>query len=205
MSSLEKKKNVTSWAHSKIPALENISSLFRFLIEKRFIVLLLIASLVLLFFFWNYVKVIVIMAIFIALAAFSMLYNRWIKASIGIELIMLGLVITSISFGRLPGLFVGIVGLLLAEVLSERFTYSTFVSFFGIIVVALVAPNIFTQTGSITSAGIILTVIYDAVIIPGYLMLGSNAGRSGLFVITHILFNTWLFTFIAPAVFNLLR
>ena len=117
---------------------------------------------------------------------------------------MLGLVITSIAFGRLPGLVVGLVGLFAAEVLSERFTYSTFVSFIGIAVVGLTAPNVFHQTNSITATGIIMTVIYDAVIIPGYLLLGSNVGRSALFVVTHIIFNIWVFSFIAPMLFKLL-
>ncbi|MBI2145611.1 hypothetical protein HYU18_04810 [Candidatus Woesearchaeota archaeon] len=144
------------------------------------------------------------MGIFIALAAMSMLYNKWIKLSIGVELIMLGLVITSVAFGRLPGLVVGIVGLFLAEVISERFTYSTFVSFIGVCVVALIAPNVFNQAGSITSTGIIVTVVYDAIIIPGYLLLGSSFGRSAFFVVTHIFFNIWVFTFLAPAIFRIL-
>ncbi|MBI2141397.1 hypothetical protein HYU16_03150 [Candidatus Woesearchaeota archaeon] len=144
------------------------------------------------------------MGTFIALAAFSMLYNRWIKVSLGIEFIMLGLVITSVAFGRLSGLVVGMAGLFLAEILSERFTYSTFVSFIGIAVVALAAPNVFNQTNSITATGIIMTVIYDSVIAPGYLMLGSNAGKTALFVVTHIIFNVWVFSFIAPILLRIL-
>ena len=200
----KRKSDVVSWAHSKIPGFENFAALLRFLIEKRPIILFALAAAVVLFFFWSYVKVILVMAIFIALGAVSMLYNRWVKESLGVEFIMLGTVITSIVFGRLPGLIVGMVGLFLAEVLSERFTYSTFVSFIGIAVVALIAQNIFNQTHSITSAGIILTVIYDAVIIPGYLLLGSNLGRSALFVVTHLIFNVWAFSFIAPLLVRIL-
>ncbi|MBI2580425.1 hypothetical protein HYV85_01305 [Candidatus Woesearchaeota archaeon] len=199
-----RKNDVASWAHSKIPGFENFTAFVRFLIEKRLIILFALAAIVLLFFFWNYLKVLVVMAMFIAIGAMSMLYNRWIKVSLGVEFIMLGLVLTSIAFGRLPGLAVGMVGLFLAEVLSERFTYSTFVSFIGIAVVALTAQNIFNQTNSITATGIIMTVIYDAVIAPGYLLLGSNAGRTALFVVTHIIFNVWVFSFIAPILLRIL-
>lgn len=199
-----KKKDIASWSHSKVPGLESLTSFMSFLIEKKLIVLLAVAALVLLFFFWAYVKLLVVMGFFIALGAVSMIYNRWIKLSVGVELIIFGLVITSIAFGRLPGLIVGVVGLFLAEIISERFTYSTFISFIGIIVIAVIAPNIFHQTGSITSAGIILTILYDAIIIPGYLLLGSNIGRSALFVATHIIFNIWIFSFIAPIVFRIL-
>ncbi len=199
-----KKSDIFSWSHSKVPGLESLNSFARFLVGRRFIVLLALAALVLLFFFWAYVKLLVVMGFFIALGAVSMIYNRWIKLSVGVELIIFGLVITSIAFGRLPGLIVGFVGLFLAEIISERFTYSTFVSFVGIMVIAIIAPNIFHQTSSITSAGIILTIIYDAIIIPGYLLLGSNIGRSALFVATHIIFNIWIFSFIAPMVFRIL-
>ena len=199
-----RKKDVAAWPRSKITGFENFTTFVRFLVEKRLIILLALAAAVLLFFFWSYVKVLVVMAMFIAIGAMSMLYNRWIKVSLGVEFIMLGLVLTTIAFGRLPGLVVGMVGLFLAEVLSERFTYSTFVSFIGIAVVALAAPNIFNQTDSITSTGIIMTVIYDAVIAPGYLMLGSNAGKTALFVVTHIIFNVWVFSFVAPLLVKIL-
>lgn len=197
-------KDLVAWAHSKVPGFESLASFLKLLIEKRLIVFFAIVVFVLLFFFWSQVKVILVMAFFIALAAASMLYNRLIKVSLGAEFIMLGLVITTLAFGRLPGLIVGIVGLFLAEVLSERFTYSTFVSFIGIAVVGLTAPNVFNQTNSITATGIIMTVIYDAVIIPGYLLLGSNLGRSALFVVTHIIFNVWVFSFIAPLLVRIL-
>lgn len=199
-----RKNDIVSWSHAKVPGLESLASFLKFLIEKKLFVVIAIVAAVLLFFFWAYVKLLVIMAFFIALGAVSMIYNRWIKVSVGVELVMLGLVINSIAFGRLPGLIVGLVGLFLAEIISERFTYSTFVSFIGIAVIAVIAPNIFHQTNSITSAGIILTVIYDAIIIPGYLLLGSNVGRSAFFVVTHIIFNIWVFSFIAPMMFRVL-
>ncbi|MBI2549882.1 hypothetical protein HYV83_01740 [Candidatus Woesearchaeota archaeon] len=200
-----RRQDIVSWAHSKVPSLESFTSLLKFLVEKKFIILFVLAALVLLFFFWAYIKTLVVMVFFIILAAFSMIYNRWIKVSVGVEFIMLGLVVTSVVFGRLPGLIVGLVGLFLAEVISERFTYSTFVSFIGIAVVGLTAPNVFHwMDGSVTATGIIMTLLYNAIIIPGYLLLGSNLGRSALFVVTHIIFNVWVFSFIAPLLVRIL-
>lgn len=200
-----KKKGLSAWSHSKVPALENFSTFARFLVEKRIAILLGLAALFLLIFFWNYIRMVLVMGFFIALAAVSMLYNRWIKISVGVEFVMLGLVLTSIAFGTLPGLIVGVVGLFLAEIFSERFTYSTFVSFIGIAVVALISRTIFSWTGSnITATGIILTLIYNAIIIPGYILLGSSIGRSLLFTLTHIAFNAWVFSFVAPLLLRLL-
>ncbi len=192
------RKAAIEWAHSKVPGLETFANLLRFLVEKRLIVLLGIAAFALLFFFWAYVKALFVMAAFIALGAASMAYNRWVKLSLGVELVTLGMVITSLAFGRAAGLFVGVVGLFLAEVLYERFTYSTFVSFIGIAVIAIIAPAVHSRTGDITATGILLAIVYDAVIIPGYLLLGSSLGRSALFIVTHIAFNIWVFTFVAP-------
>lgn len=200
-----KKTDIVSWAHSKVPGLESLTSFLRFLVEKRLIVAIAITAAVLAFFFWAYVKQLVVIAFFIFLGAISMLYNRWIKVSVGVELVMLGTIITSVAFGRLPGLVVGLVGLFLAEIISERFTYSTFISFIGIAAAAMAAPDVFQWANhSITSTGIILTIIYDAIIIPGYLLLGSDIGRSAFFTVTHIIFNIWVFSFIAPLLFRIL-
>lgn len=201
----QRKNDIVSWAHAKVPGLESLTSFLKFLIEKKLIVPFAIAAAVFLFFFGAYIKLLAAIAFFIFLGAISMIYNRWVKVSIGVELVMLGLVITSIAFGRLPGLIVGLAGLFLAEVISERFTYSTFVSFIGIVVVAVIAPDVFQLANhSITTTGIILTLVYDAIIVPGYLLLGSDFGRSAFFTVTHIIFNIWAFSFIAPLLFRIL-
>jgi len=205
MNTPKSQKSLAAWAHSKVPQFESFGAFARFLVEKRIAIIILIAAALLLIFFWHYIQVAVVMAAFIALGAVSMLYNRWIKISLGFEFVMLGLVLTAIAFGTVPGLIVGLVGLFLAEILSERFTYSTFVSFAGIIVVALLAHTVFGLTNSITATGIILTLIYNLIIIPGYLLLGSSIGRSALFSVTHLIFNIWVFSFIAPLLFRLLR
>ena len=83
---IKRKNDVASWAHSKIPGFENFTAFVRFLTEKRFIILFALAAIVLLFFFWSYIKMLVVMAIFIVLAAMSMLYNRWIKVSLALSL-----------------------------------------------------------------------------------------------------------------------
>jgi hypothetical protein len=201
----EKKTDIVSWSHSRIPALQSFGSFMRFLLEKRIAVLLILVGIFLLILFWRYIQMAVVMGLFIALAAVSMLYNRWVKISIGVEFVLLGLVITTIIYGTVPGIFVGIVGLFLAEILSERFTYSTFVSFIGIVVVALATNTIYGLTNNhITMTGILLTLLYNAIIIPGYLLLGSSVGRSMLFAVTHIIFNIWVFSFLAPLIIRIL-
>lgn len=186
------RKDVKVWAKSRIP----------FFWERRVAVVLAVAAVVILLLFRSFVEMLAVMALFIALGIMSMMYNRWVKVSLGVELILLGTVITALVYGRVPSLIVGIVSLFFAEVFTDRFTYSTFVSFIGIFAVSMAAPLL--QGIGITSVGILMTVLYDAVIGPGYVLMGSSPWRTLLFVATHLLFNIWAFAFIAPFVFRIL-
>jgi len=144
-----------------------------------------------------------VMALFIIIGILSMMYNRWIKVSLGVELIMVGTVLTAVAYGRFPAIIVGFVALFFAEMLSDRFTYSTFISFIGLFVVAMVVPLF--GSSSITAIGIWMTLMYDIIILPGYVLLGSSPWRSLLFFVTHIMFNAWVFIVIAPRILPLLN
>lgn len=185
------RKEIKSWAKSKIP----------FLWEKRVSLAMAMLALLFLYLFRDVVQMIIIMAVFIALGTASLLYNRWIKLSLGFELIMFGTVITAIAYGRWQAMVVGFIALFLAEVLTDRFTYSTFISFIGLAVIASVAPLV--SSIGITWTGIAMTLLYDIIIVPGYLLMGSSPWRTFVFVGTHIMFNVWVFIFLAPFVFRI--
>lgn len=180
------------WAKSRIP----------FIWKKRYTIVAAAAGLILLYFFSSFVKMILVMAVFMLLGVLSLIYNRWIKTSLGVELIMLGTVISAVEYGFFSGIVVGFVALFFAEILTDRLTYSTFVSFLGIAAVSLAAPLL--DVG-ITWTGIAMTLLYDAIITPGYLIMGSSPWRTLTFVATHILFNAWIFVFIAPFAVEVIR
>jgi len=183
---------IKAWAKSKIP----------FLWEKRVSIVLVVSALLLLYFFRDVIQMLVVMAAFIAIGAGSMLYNRWLKYSLGVELIMLGIVITGLVYGRIPALIVGWIALFIAMVITNSFMHSSFVSFVGIFVVVMAIPLF--QGISVTWVGIWMTLLYDLVIAPGYLLMGSSPWRTLLFVGSHIIFNVWLFIILAPLVFRIL-
>lgn len=183
---------VKSWAKSHIP----------FFWEKRIIIALAILAIIFLYVFREIVGMLTVMALFIIIGILSMMYNRWIKVSLGVELIMVGTILTAVAYGRFPAIVVGFVALFFAEMLTDRFTYSTFVSFIGLFVVAMVVP-LFTNS-SITAIGIWMTLLYDIIILPGYVLLGSSPWRSLLFFVTHISFNAWIFIVVAPKILPLL-
>lgn len=182
------RSEIKAWAKSRIPLLWN----------RRYVIAASVAGLVALYFFRGLLAMVAVMAAFIVLGVLSMMYNRWVKVSLGVELIMLGMVIVSSVYGMVPGIVVGCVAIFFAEVLTDRFTYSTFVSFIGVFAVAAAVPHLSGM--SITWIGIWMTVLYDLIIGPGYIIMGSSIWRTLLFIATHLLFNTWVFVFIAPMV-----
>lgn len=197
---------VKAWAKSKIPGFESLDAFVALLLKRRLIVYFAFVSIILLLLFWSYIKVIIVMLLFVAAGAFSMIYNRWVKVSLGVELVMLGLVLSAVLYGRLEAIIVSFAGLFFAEVISGRMTYSTFVSFIGLAVVSLVTYNFYEYFDkNITTVGIAMTILYDAIILPGYILLGSSPARSLLFFVTHVLFNFWIFAFVAPLLFKILE
>ncbi len=80
--------------------------------EQRLgIVITLLAVIVTLLFFRDVLQMILVMAGFIVLGILSMMYNRFVRLSLGLELILLGTVITGMVYGRIPAMIVGMVAL----------------------------------------------------------------------------------------------
>jgi hypothetical protein len=143
-----------------------------------------------------------IMLVLIALASVSMIYNRWVNLSLGIELITLATVVAGIYYGTGTGILVGILTLLAAELVGGRMDPRTVVSFIGITVVGALSASF--EPGQIKMAGIMMVVVYDLIIIPGYLFVGSNTVKTVVYGITHIVWNVFIFLNIAPVIVSLM-
>lgn len=150
----------------------------------------------LLFFLGTTLKPFLFIGIFLLLSSFSLIYNRWFKVSLGVEFVLLSTVLTARVYGPVAGAIVGFIGLGAAEIIGTGFNEKTIISLVAIAIIGLITP--FFNSVSITMTGIILTVIYDIMIIPFYLLAGSNPARSILFVATHLVWNLWVFIVLAP-------
>jgi len=154
------------------------------------------------FFLGSYDKALLIIPLLTILASFSMFYNLFIRVSLGVELVMLATVLCAVVYGPVVGVIVGVISLLFAEVISTKLSYNTFISFIGITIVGFVAS---LYTGSnIAMWGIAMTIFYDIIIIPIYLLTGSNPTTSFIYVATHIPWNVWVFLFIAPRIYQIM-
>ena len=198
-----KRQEIRTWARKTFAIQDRFDELTKWAFEKRFPIIgfLLLGIVALLL--STVLKELFLVAAFIGLGASSMFYNRFIRTSLGFELITLGVVITGLLYGPAISVFVGFFSLLIAELITGSLQHKTVVSFAGIITIGILTQ--FFKDTPITTAGIAITIIYDAIIVPGYLLLGSNPLRTGLFLATHIAFNFWVFTTIAPPLFELLH
>lgn len=197
------RSKIRPWAKTAFGLQTKFDEFAKWCFEKKVPIVLIILGLITTFLLFSLLKQLFLMALFVAIGSASLLYNRFIRTSLGFELITLGTVMTGLLYGPVSAVIVGFTSLLLAELFNGSLQHKTLVSFIGIIVIGF-ATAIF-QDSTITTAGIALTIIYDLIIVPGYMILGSNPIRTGLFLVTHLVFNIWLFTTIAPFIFRILH
>ncbi|MBI2575243.1 hypothetical protein HYV82_05150 [Candidatus Woesearchaeota archaeon] len=195
-------KGIRTWARAKFGIQQRFSSLLEWCLRKKLRIALALAAAIAAFFLFSLLKGVFLVALFIVAGAASLLYNRFIRTSLGIELITLAIVLTGRLYGPGAAIFSGFTALLLAELATESLQHKTIVSFTGIFVIGFLTQ--FFSGASIMLEGIALTLVYDAIIMPGYLILGSNPARCILFLVTHIAFNIWLFTTVAPLIAGIL-
>ncbi|NTV24477.1 MAG: hypothetical protein HGA85_09020 [Nanoarchaeota archaeon] len=137
---------------------------------------------------------------FIGLGSISMVYQRYFKYSsyIGFELCMLGTVLAGLRYGSHYGVFVGAASIIGAFALSGNIKPSSFVSVLTLPLIGAITPLL--SDIPIVHLGVFMTILYDAIILPLYVLLGSRIVSSLVFFCTHVLMNYWVFTNIAPII-----
>tara|TARA_Y100000034_G_scaffold106593_1_gene135425 strand:- start:183 stop:743 length:561 start_codon:yes stop_codon:yes gene_type:complete len=151
---------------------------------------------------FNYIRALFFIIFFILIGAFSMWYHVYIKWTLGMELVFSGTVLCSIAYGPLAGAIVGFFGLFLGKLLTMRISPITLLSLIGIIIVGIVAHFIFT--GNVSVTGITLLLAYNIILLPLYYMMGGNPIRILTFSATHLLFNWWMLSNVAPMLLKLM-
>ncbi|MBN2454166.1 hypothetical protein JXB11_01330 [Candidatus Woesearchaeota archaeon] len=189
------RNEIRKWAKERVFRYDQLK-------KRKRLVFLAVICLALLLFFWAYVKAGIVLLLLILLGFASLLYNKFVRISLGFEFIVLSTVLAGVIYGPLAAFFVGAVALFAAEVFNQSFQHSTLVSFIGLGAVSIAIP-LFEGMG-ITSLGILMAILYNVIIVPGYILLGSQPWKSFLFAATDIPFNIWVFAVIAPKLLELL-
>ncbi|MFH1398561.1 MAG: hypothetical protein ABIG95_00435 [Candidatus Woesearchaeota archaeon] len=141
-------------------------------------------------------KMLFFVPVLMIFASFSMFYNWFFRLSLGVELITLATVLCAVVYGPVTGAMVGFFSLLFAEIISTKLAYNTIISLAAVVVVGVVASAHLIENISVW--GIAMTLLYDTMIIPLYVVTGSSPVKSFIYLVTHILWNGWVFTFVAP-------
>jgi hypothetical protein len=175
-----------------------LNSIFR---NPRLILLCLLFGAIFLFVALYYRRFL-FTGILIGLASISMIYQRYFRYShyFGVELCMMATALAGRAYGPHYGAFTGFFSIFFAFIISGNFKYSSFVSLLTLPLIGAIVP-LFGEL-SLLYLGLLMTVLYDIIILPLYMMLGSRLFPSIVFFLTHLLFNYWIFTTIAPFIFS---
>lgn len=154
------------------------------------------------FFLSNYFKKIFFILFFTFLGVISLLPQKFkFMSFIGFEFCMMAVVLTTLAYGRKFGIFVAFTTLIGGYILSGNFKPSSFISIFTLPLISLIIPFFNLP---LFFLGLLLTFIYDIIILPLYILMGSSLYKSFIFFITHLLFNAWVFYYLAPFFYNIL-
>ena len=156
------------------------------------------------FLYFAFVKEAIILAAFIALGAISRLWQRFFPAPIGANLIMLFAVISGAGYGSFAGMLVGIVSLIISSIMVQDDLATTAAPIFAMSVVGYLAGILSISASNISLWGLALTVLYDAVISVEHILLGRANINTVIFVVTHLVFNYFVFFTFAPEIMGLL-
>tara|TARA_Y100000310_G_scaffold339022_1_gene430396 strand:+ start:24636 stop:25169 length:534 start_codon:yes stop_codon:yes gene_type:complete len=162
------------------------------LIKKHNLKIILFAILILLILFLKNFLIIISLT---ALGALSLLHQRWTGDYLGFELCTLATVLCGMLYGAKAGILVGVFSVSLGMIIAGNIHPSMLLSIICFGFIGLVAS--FFTIESIFWVGLGLTVLYDAVMVPVYLLMGSNHAATFSFTLTHILFNAVIFSLLA--------
>lgn len=147
----------------------------------------------------QFIKTATVMIAFIFLGVMSRLWLKYIPLqSLGIELILLFTIISGQLFGPAAGVVVGVISIVLSAAVTDEEPMKMWPAFVAIAVIGHLSGVI--SIASISVLGIVLTILYDAIVSVIYYFLGSSGAKIILFDITHITWNYWVFYNVAPLV-----
>ena len=145
----------------------------------------------------NYTKIF-FLTLFIILGAVSLIHTKYFGSNyIGFELCTMATVLSSLAYGPVYGAIAGFFSISLGFILSGHFKPSYFISVLVLPIMGLIVP-LFSHL-DLVYVGLIITILYDAIILPLYVIIGgSRIVTSSIFFTTHVLLNLWIFSTIAP-------
>lgn len=168
--------------------LKQLQKVFGFLKKHKKIILIILISLFVILMFFEQVKKIIFILIFIALSSVSKLYHKIFKSTIIIDVVLFTTLLVSLVYKNIfLGFVVGIPSLLLADYFGAKLSHYSLVSLIGLGIVILLSQ--FIGFLPLTISLIILTIIYELYACFLYYLLGSSPTQIIMFVVSHFISN----------------
>ncbi len=138
-------------------------------------------------------------ALLFLICSFSTVWKRkYPELPLGVELVIFGTAVASLTYGPVFGAFFGIAAAITAEIASGVVGEGIFFSMVALSLVS-VAANFFSGIDFVV-LGIVLTLINDAICQALTIATGDVEARAkaAIFITTHLLFNFIVFKLAAP-------
>lgn len=168
---------------------------------KRLIVLL-VGLLLLYFVFGPGFAAVVVMIVFILIGMFSTFYQNFFKSPINFEMVKFVTVLTSVAYGPIPGMLVGMISSFIGKLISGRLEADSFVSLIAIAIISFLAYAF--RSMDIVMLGMLMVVLYHLIIFPAVLMLGGTMGYGIIYSGSNIIFNLIIFSYLGRFVLSLI-
>ena len=166
---------------------KHLKKIYSLLKKRQRLVLILLITLLILSMYLRYLIII----IFILLAGLSKFYHRFFKSSLGISLVLFTTIMTMLVYKNIIlGLTVAWLGLLLADFVGNKLSYTSLVSIFILSFIVLIS-QFFVNLPLITTY-IILTIIFEILSIILYYLIGSSPQKIIIYLVSHLSFNLFL-------------
>ncbi len=181
---------------------KSLKKIFHVVKNKTRMLILFFILFVLGMIYSQYLKAVFFVILFILIAGVSKFYHRFFKSSLGIDLVFFLTIIISLAYKNIFfSLLVAWLGLIIADSLGHKFSYTSLVSLAGLTMIVLIA-RVLPFTAIISA--IILTLIFEIYSIIVYLILGSSFDRIILYLVSHLCFNLFLIFTISESLLSLM-
>ena len=181
----------------------HLEKLYPLIKNRARIIIILTLFLILTLFYYRFVKISIYVIAFIIVGGLSKFYHRFLKSTIGIDLVLFTTIMTALVYKSvILSLIVGWLGLVIADTIGSRFSYTSFVSLIGLASVSIVSQLIISLP--IIAGAIILIIIFEIISAIFYVLMGSSPQKITVFLVSHLLFNVFMILNFATGLQNLM-
>ncbi|MBD3203572.1 hypothetical protein GF327_04710 [Candidatus Woesearchaeota archaeon] len=173
-------------------------------LKKTFYVISAIVMIPLLIFFYYQIKASLFVTAFIIANIALSSYKKNFQFPIEIEILTLGIILSTFLYGIKAGLLIAILGTILSSAFYGYYSPFLIPMIIGNMLVALLTPLFFST--QLFLSGLILSMIKNGFVFIFYhFVFNYHIGKNLSFGITNIIWNSLLFVNIAPILFTIMK